>query len=123
MNLVCFLKEHKIVSVGCSTDVDCLAVEFIADDPQALISCVAENGCYISEIMWWHRALISKGSEIGYGGPKDPRDPENYYFAETDICSTFSKDTSTEEYESYLSAVKLKYSSYDIYPAFDIYRR
>ena len=93
------------------------------DNPIDLVDCIIKNNCYISEIRWWDRADITLGSKIGYGGTRDPRVPQKYYFAETDICDTFEKSTSFTEYVEYLNKIKMQYYMYDLHPAFDIYRR
>ena len=123
MDLLEYLKKHTIVSIGNLAADKCVAVEMIADNPKELIECVIKNNCYISEILWWDRASVALGSKIGYGGTPDPRDPKNYYFAETDLCASFGTDTTLFEYIKYLDEVKEKYVMYDLYPAFDIYRK
>ena len=123
MNILQYLKEHRIVSIGYSPKDKCIASELICDDARKLIECVAQNDCYISEILWWDRASIALGSKIGYGGPCDPRDPQNFYFAETDICASFAKSTTISEYIKYLDEIKERYIMYDLYPAFDIYKK
>ncbi len=123
MSLLKFLKDHTIVSVGKLTVDKCIVVEMIPDDPQKLIEFVLKNDCYILEIRWWDRASILQKSIIGYGGTPDPRDPQNYYFAETDICAYFEKTTTLSEYIKYLNDVKEQFITYDLYPAFDIYRK
>lgn len=120
MSLFEFLKEHTIVTIGNLSMEKCIATETISDDPQKLVEYVIQAGCYISEIRWWHRVEISTQSEIGYGGTLDPRDPNNYYFAETDIVDSFDEKTTIFEYTNYLSRIKTQYKKYDLYPAFDI---
>lgn len=119
MNVSTFLVEHAIVNIGISVPGKTPFAEVIVDSPECLISLLGEH-YYISQIMWWDRVLISKGSEIGYGGPRDPRDANNYFFAETDICSQFSCDTKPYEYVNYMDEIKSKYIQYDLYPSFDI---
>lgn len=123
MDLLEYLKKHTIVSIGNLTTDKCVVVEMIPDNPKELIDCIIKNNCYISEILWWDRASVALGSKIGYGGPLDPRDPQNYYFAETDICASFEKTTTLSEYVKYLDDVKERFVMYDLYPAFDIYRK
>lgn len=120
MKLFEYLKKHTIVSIGNPVCDRCLIVEMIPDNMKQVVKTILENGCYISEIHWWDRALISSGSSIGYGGPADPRDPEKYFFAETDIFASFEITTSIFDYYEYLDKVKTEYSDYDIYPAFDV---
>ena len=120
MDIMSFLDKHTIVSVGNIASDKCVVVEVITDSSEELIKNVISNNCYISEIRWWHRVEISTQSPIGYGGTRDPRDPQNYYFAETDICCVFQPETTISEYIDYLYLIKAEYSMYDIYPAFDI---
>ena len=121
MNIVQYLKDNTIVSIGNLNDEKCVIVEAIPKRPIELVKFIIEKSCYISEIRWWDRVPISIGSKIGYGGVPDPRDPQKYYFAETDIFASFKKTTSISEYIKYLEAVKTQYHNYDLYPAFDIY--
>ena len=115
------IKEHAIVCIGKIEDGNNKMVEVIPQNPKNFLEEVIRTGCYISEIRWWDRTLISTGSKIGYGGPRDPRDPQNYYFAETDICASFVSTTTFSEYAEYLDRIKEQYSAFDIYPAFDVY--
>ena len=121
MELLAYLKKHIIVTVGKPSAKNCIVVEAIVDNPEQLIEKVIECNCYISEIRWWDRALISSKSKIGYGGTIDLRGEKEYYFAETDICSLFKSDTTIDEYISYINDIKNKHIEYDLYPAFDIY--
>ena len=120
MNLFQYLIDNIIVSIGNSHVDKYVMVETIVYNPEELLEIVIENNCYISEIRWWDRVKLFTPSEIGYGGVRDPRPPQNYYFAETDICSSFNKNTTYSEYIEYLNSIKLKYSSYELYPSFDI---
>ena len=117
-----YLKEHTIVKIG-SPVLNYVSCETIVDNPAELISIVLQNNCYISEIRWWDRVKITSGSIIGYGGPRDPRSPYSYFFAETDICKTFNIYAQEKEYSEYLSCIKNLYSKFDLFPAFDIKMR
>ena len=119
MNLKEYLDEHTIVLIGRSY----LCGEVIVDKPTELISVIEKCGYYISEIRWWDRAKIAVGSDIGYGGPRDPNDPDNYFFAETDIDRTFDTNTQSCVYRDYLSQIKNERPCYDIHPAFAIKRK
>ena len=123
MNLLDYIRKHTIISIGKLENNDCIIVEMISDNPKQLIEVILNNNCYISEIRWWDRASLSTKSRIGYGGTCDPRDPKKYYFAETDICNSFGPTTTLFEYINYLDNVRALYSEYDIYPAFDVYRK
>ena len=123
MSILQDLKKHIIVSIGCLKIDNCVMAEVIIDNPKEIVEQVIKSGCYISEIRWWDRVPISTQSGIGYGGTPDPRDPQNYYFAETDIFNSFPKDTTVSEYIKYLEDTKKQNFMYDLYPAFDIYQR
>ena len=118
MGLNQFLASNTIVSAG-SAFGQYLCCETIVDAPETLIALVSERQCYISEIRFWDRVLMSAGSSIGYGGPLDPRD-HDYFFAETDLCQTFSKDASAEDYTTFIRETREKFPSHALYPAFDI---
>lgn len=123
MDLLEYIEKHAIVSGKSFTADKCVIVEMIPDNPKDLIKYVIKNNCYVSEILWWDRASIALGSKIGYGGPRDPRDPQNYYFAETDIGASFENVTTISEYIKYLDEIKKRYITHDLYPAFDIYKK
>lgn len=100
--------------------MDFICTEVIVTNPIEFVEVVLHNECYISEIRWWDRAKISFGSTIGYGGPRDPNFPNEYYFAETDICKSFSVNTTAIEYKKYLIETKSNFQKYDLFPAFDV---
>ena len=122
MSIYDYLLNHTIIRIGnCLSEYVCC--ETIVDNPIELIAVVKENDCYISEIRWWDRVKISLGSKIGYGGAKDPRFPDEYFFAETDICRVFDFESCDGEYYEYLEQIKQKYANYDLFPAFDIKKK
>ena len=123
MELLNYLKAHSIVSVGNLALNKCVIAEMIPDNCKDVVEYIIKSNCYISEIRWWDRALISQKSKIGYGGTLDPRDPLNFYFAETDICDSFDKKTTASEYLGYIDKIRTKNSEYDLYPAFDVYQK
>ena len=119
MRLDEFLSRNTIVQIG-QTLPGYVICEAIVDNPKDLISIVKKNGCYISEIRWWEHAKIAVGSIIGYGGPRDPREPSSYFFAETDIYKVFDVFTCDKDYYKYIEQVKKQYYNFDLFPAFDI---
>ena len=121
MRIEDYLVEHAIVKIG-KTLPDYISCEIIVDNPYELISVVTRNYGYISEIRWWDCVEITTGSNIGYGGPRDPRNPDHYFFAETDICKKFDLLTENKIYYEYLKQIEVEYSAYNLYPAFDIKR-
>ena len=123
MDILSFLKNHTIVSIGKPITDICVAAEVISDDPFGLIQVALEHNCYISEIRFWDRVKMSETSSLGYGGPRDPREAGDTYFAETDICRCFSPKTTYEEYRKYLHDVQKAYPNHELYPAFDIERK
>ena len=122
MELLTYLKEHKILNVGNPISPEYVCVETIVDCPKDFIDIVYSHDCYISEIRWWHRTLISEKSGIGYGGPRDPRDANNYFFAETDYFKNFDKTCSAQDCYSYIEFMTKTHSIYDLYPAFHVKR-
>lgn len=122
MNFFDYLENQTIISMGKLDEDNCIAVEVISKDAIGFVRTILENHCYVSSIRWWERVSLSKKPIVGYGGTPDPRDPHNYYFAETDICALFGKETGFEEYISYFSTIKQKYLTVELYPAFDVYR-
>ena len=114
-----YLITHKIISIGKSIS-GYVCCEVIVDDPIELIDIVSKSNCFISEIRWWDCTEIEKGSLIGYGGPRDPRNPSRFFFAETDICKIFSVFSKEHEYKDHIKDIKSKYPHLDLFPAFDI---
>ena len=117
-----YLNKHVIVKIGV-TPSEFMCTELIVDDPVEFIATVFKTENFISSIQWWDRVLICDGSELGYGGARDPRAPKEYYFAETDIGCEFGENTSEAEYYEYLNKIKQLFDNYDLYPAFDIMKR
>lgn len=115
IELYSFLDEHFIINIGKKQ-----LCEVIVDTPVELISLLKHHDFYISLITWWDWVPIATGSSIGYGGPRDPRDPNNYFFAETDISKEFGVETPPDQYIEYLKKVQKEYSGHDLYPAFEI---
>lgn len=124
MNILQYIKMHMITYVGTGIIEpmvdECLATEVILDDPQEFVNEIIKSNYYISLVRWWHRIPRNTSSPIGYGGPLDPRDRDNFYFAETYIEESFEKSTSAAQYTHYLNKIREQYKDYDIYPAFDI---
>ena len=119
MRIEDYLENHTVVKIG-NPVPGYICCEIIVDNPMQLISVVRENSCFISEIRWWDRVEIAVGSSIGYGGTRDPRNPETHFFAETDICRVFNDLLRDDEYYAYLENIKLNNSNLDLFPAFDI---
>ncbi len=122
MNLKDYLNSHTIIEIGRVLS-EYLCLETIVDDPIELINNIDESEYYISVIRWWDRVKIGTSSPIGYGGPRDPRDPEVYYFAETYLEESFEASFNKDEFLTYLSETKEKYRELDLYPAFDIMKK
>lgn len=124
MDILQYIKMHMITYIGTGIMEpmvdEYLATEVILDDPQKFVNEITKSNYYVSLIRWWHRIPVNTSSSIGYGGPLDPRDPDNFYFAETHIEESFEKSTSYSQYIHYLSKIRDQYKNYDIYPAFDI---
>ena len=121
MKLQEYLVKHKIIEIGVPLP-GYICTETIVDDPKEFITIVQQNNYYVSEIRWWEHVAISEKPKIGYGGSRDPRNPTQYYFAETDICICFQKPVPYQDYVSSLDQIKNMYPDLILYPAFDIKR-
>ena len=121
MKLEDYIDKHTIIKIGMPSS-EYVYCEVIVDDPKQLVSVARDDGYYISSIRWWHHANITAGSNIGYGGPKDPNCPD-YYFAETDFCKQFDVFSQDEEYYKYIDEIKHAYPNSLLIPAFDIKKR
>ena len=119
MNLEDYLNQHFIVRNEI-TSPGYVCNEIIVDDPKEFVSVVRENGCYISAILWWDRADRTLGSRIGCGGLPDPRNPHDYYFAETYLYKEFDTILEDAEYYAYFDQIKKEYPDLDLFPGFDI---
>ena len=126
-----FLKKHLILSIGneagdiyrklrSGNDI----TEILVDDPYGFIDTVLQSGWYITYVLWWDRARIAEGSSIGMGGPRDPRNPETFYFAEVvHLDKHFDIGTTREMYREYLNNTLYAFPGNDLYPGFDIQKR
>ena len=121
MKIEDFLQRHTIVKIG-MTPPEYVCCEVVLDDPRAFARIVRENRCYVTEVRWWDCAEIALESPIGYGGPRDSRSPDKYFFAETDIGRVFPAGLQDEEYDRYFDKIKQAYARFDLYPAFDVRR-
>ena len=98
-----------------------IVTELIVDNPIQLVEKVISQGLYIPCIIWWDRARIDIGSKIGMGGPRDPRDPDTYFFAEIPhLDKYFGELTTKEEYCQYIEGVLSAYPEFELYPGFDV---
>ena len=121
MTIEDYLNRNAIVKIG-TTLPGYVCCEVIVDNPVELVFVLQTSDCYISEIRWWDCLEIGNSSTIGYGGPRDPRNPDSFYFAETDICQFFSADSRPENYYEYLNHIKEVYPKHNLFPSFDIKR-
>lgn len=121
MDIIKFIDEHEIVKIGKASQED-VCPEVIVDDPIGLISIIKQNHCYIYQITWWDRVKLGIGSPIGYGGPLDPRCPNEYFFSETHLSKQFHCKMQNEELFQYFEEVKRDYALYDLIPSFFIKR-
>ncbi len=94
-------------------------VDCFVDDPFPFVELAVKEGYHIDTIIWWDRVHMDIGSNIGAGGYRDPRDSENYYFAEiTFLDKHFCEPTSAEAYMEYMKTVFSAYPENDLYPSF-----
>lgn len=119
MKIEDYLTQHRILQIG-SNLPGYVCSETIVDNPVELVSVVCSTGHYISYISWWDYSEIATGSTIGHGGPRDPANPNRYFYAETDICQAFNTDTPYEDYCDYIRRTTESYINCRLFPAFDI---
>ena len=119
MCIIEYLKRYTVLSIGtCIPGYICC--ESIVENPKTLISLLKNSGYYISEIRWWDRVAVGSMSTIGYGGPRDPNNPNCFYYAETDIYMEFGPGTTDDSYNQYIDSIKKEYPTNQLFPAFDI---
>lgn len=116
------IAKNIIVKIGIDLP-EHIYSEVIVSDPIECIHLVLENNCYISSIMWWERVEVEAKPQIGYGGVLDPREPNRFFFAETDIGEQFGSATTEDEYCRYLKRINSDYSYLDMIPAFEVSRK
>lgn len=114
-----FIEEHRILDVGATLSGELFA-EVILDLPHEFIDIVINSDYYISKISWWERAKIHTGSTLGFGGPRDPRAPEEFFFSETNICREFGITTTRDEYYSYIKSIHAEYTKISLTPSFEL---
>lgn len=79
--------------------------------------------CLISTIIWYEHAKIHAESNFGFGGPKDPRFPQEYFFSETGLSKAFDEFTDKDEYCSYMKEVQSQHLGVPLIPSFQIFRK
>ena len=116
-----YLDKYSIVKIG-KHALDEVCSDTIVETPMRFIDIIEKNGCYISSILWWDYAEISSGSCIGYGGTRDPRNPDCYFYAETDIYREFESGVHSSVYYKYIRDTKKKYPQCRLVPSFTVKR-
>lgn len=114
-----FIEQHIILDIGKALPGELFA-EVILDSPYTFIDVVLNNGYYISKINWWERAKISTGSTTGFGGPRDPRAPEEYFFSEIGVSREFDVIATIDEYYRYINTVQDNYKKIPLFPSFEL---
>lgn len=117
-----YIRKHKVLQIGVPLPTQ-ICSEVIVDDPKGFLQVVLQNGCYISAISWWERVAIDTKPEIGYGGSRDPIEPNRFYYAETDMEDHFSAFTSEYDYLSYMSRIWQSNPNIALYPAFEVSKK
>lgn len=112
-----FIDKHMILKIGGQYSSDSSA-ELILDEPYKFVEIVLQSGYYISAINWYEYAKIHLGSKLGFGGPRDPRFPEEYFFSETSIGKTFNEATGIDEYFAYMKKMQSHDFSISLVPSF-----
>ena len=114
-----YFEKHRILA---SSAEGFVTVDAIVDDPAEFIEVVQLSDYYISEIIIWDRVPIGEGSAIGYGGPPDPRAPEEYYFSESFLIREFHEQAEASEHHGFIQRCIDQYPDRDLYPGFTILR-
>ena len=114
-----FIKQHKILDIGCASPGELFA-EMILDLPFDFVDAALNDNYYISRINWWERARIQSGSLLGFGGPRDPRAPQKFFFSETSLCKEFDLTTTTDEYYDYINSIQTQYKNICLVPSFEL---
>lgn len=114
MKILEYLSLHQIIGIGVGYS------DIIVDNPFDFVKDMVSMDYFVTEILWWERtAVCDSKHSIGHGGPKDPRD-DNYYFSETDLSKSFTRDSSYDQIQNYLESIYHEYSQYCLYPSFSI---
>lgn len=119
MDILDYVREHMVLQIGCNLSAH-ICSEVLVDDPKELVHTIVHNGGYISAISWWERVSFGSKPQMGYGGMRDPRASEEFYFAETDIGKNFPVGTTECEYLNYLAQTLKSHSDVSLMPAFEI---
>ena len=114
-----FINQHRIVDIGVALNGEPFP-EMILDLPHKFVDIALSENYYISRIIWWEKANIQTGSQMGFGGPVDPRDPKNFFFSETSMCKVFSESTTAKEYFKYIDDIYAKYKEISLIPSFEL---
>lgn len=122
MGILDYVKKHKVLQIGIDLPSH-ICSEVIVDEPEKFIRVIVQNGGYISAISWWERVAVGMKPQIGYGGPRDPKAPDEFFFAETDLESCFSVLTSEKEYLNYLALTLQTYPDITLFPAFEVQKK
>ena len=122
MNIKDYINSNLILQVGQPIEGD-VCVETIVSNPVEFVHVVKSNGYFIQHILWWERAKLSEGPLLGGGGTLDPRSPNEYFFAETQLERDFAANTSADEYIEYIRQTQETYGYLELYPGFDVSSR
>ena len=120
MDIIEFLTKHYIVCLGESAETRLINGEIIVDCIDDFIDTVYDEKYYITYVCFWERTLLKSQPQIGHGGPLDPRDKDNYYFAETDFCSVFNHLVEKETIKEFINGIKVQFPNIDLYTSFMI---
>lgn len=114
MKILEYLSLHQIIDIGIEYS------DIIVDNPFDFADDMASMHYFVTEILWWERtAVCNSKHSIGHGGPKDPRD-DNYYFSETELSKSFTRNSTSDQIQNYLNFIYHEYSQYCLYPSFSI---
>lgn len=112
-----YLNKHKIIG---TTQAGCFCVDTIVSCPVEFVRTITASNCYIAEIIMWVRTNRQVGSQLGYGGPPDPRAPDDYFFSETLYAKQFSITATEDDYVRFISEARAKQPNAELYPGFTV---
>ena len=119
MDVKQYIAEHLVIRIGYDLPGH-LCTDIIVDDPEEFIGIIDASEYFISGILWWEHTPICNRPKIGAGGLVDPRNPREYFFAETFLCESFQKDTPKQDYIDYIQKIRKLYPSVHLCPSFDV---
>lgn len=120
MNMLLEYVKNHVVLVVDGQPFNGQTFELIVDSPLEFVALLLENGYFISAINWWERARIAAGSKCGFGGPRDPKLPDEFFFSDTSIGREFCVRTTLDIYYDYLKETTEAFNNVELVPSFEV---